>query len=382
MRIAFVYDAPYPWHVGGIEMINYRESKELAKDNEVHYFARKWPGMKRDFVQDGVSYHASYEVTQGKLYRHGRRSIREAMIFSLGLFGLYSYPKFDVIITNQFPVLHLPVLKLYSMLTGTKLVVEVAEVWDRNYWVSYLGPVLGRLASVYSDMVVRYGDVFVAYSSATADKLSEKGIDRYDVKIFAPVLDNELIDSINKRYKPANNKTVLFSGRLIKEKRIEDWLGAVKAARAKDNDAKGMIIGSGPELERIRSRIAELGLKDSVEVRHFYADKGDFYRELRKASVLLNMSEREGLSIICIEAVALGTPVILPSYSPIPNEVKEMCNVVHENEVPSRMHEIFRARDKSAFIKKQENLRLFSTSMIKNFYIKLFNEIGIKHRHK
>lgn len=292
MRIAFVYDVPYPWHVGGIEMINYREAAELAKDNEVHFFTLRWPGMKRDFVQDGINYHSSHDVTQGKLYRHGRRSIREAATFSLNLFGLYNYPKFDVIITNQFPILHLPLLKLYSKLNGAKLVVDVAEVWDKAYWISYLGPVLGRLASAYFNMVIKYGDVFVSYSSVTADKLVERGIDRSRIKIFAPVLDSELLNDISKRYKPSNSRTVLFSGRLIKEKRLDGWLDAVKAVRVKDRQARGMIIGTGPEIEEIRDRTSELGIKDAVDIRGFYAEKGDFYRELRKASVLLNMSER------------------------------------------------------------------------------------------
>jgi hypothetical protein len=45
MRMAFAYDVPYPWHVGGIEVLNYNEVKELAKRHGVHFFTTKWPGM-------------------------------------------------------------------------------------------------------------------------------------------------------------------------------------------------------------------------------------------------------------------------------------------------------------------------------------------------
>ena len=57
MKIAFVSDAVYPWNVGGLETLESTESKELAKHHEVHFFSLKWPGMKKDFRQNNISYH-------------------------------------------------------------------------------------------------------------------------------------------------------------------------------------------------------------------------------------------------------------------------------------------------------------------------------------
>ena len=78
MRIAFVYDVPYPWHVGGIESMNYNEAEELAKEHEVHFFTTRWEGMTgREFVYNNIHYHAIHKTDQSRIYRHGRRSIRK-----------------------------------------------------------------------------------------------------------------------------------------------------------------------------------------------------------------------------------------------------------------------------------------------------------------
>src|SRR5271157_339636 len=119
LRIAFVSDAVYPGHFGGLEVLEHAEAKELAKVHEVHFFSMQWPGMRRTFKQEGITYHASHRVTQEKFYRHGRRSIREALVFSFSMFRIFRY-RFDVIISNEFPVLQIPILKLYCMLTGCR----------------------------------------------------------------------------------------------------------------------------------------------------------------------------------------------------------------------------------------------------------------------
>ena len=109
MKIAFISDAVYPWNIGGIETLEGIESRELAKEHEVHFFSFRWPGMKGEFTRDGVIYHTKHNITKEKFYRHSRRSIREAMVFSFDMLRLFRH-RFDYIQANEFPVLHIPLL--------------------------------------------------------------------------------------------------------------------------------------------------------------------------------------------------------------------------------------------------------------------------------
>ncbi len=375
MKIAFVSDAVYPWNVGGLETLESTEAQELAKTHEVHFFSLKWPGMKKDFRHNGIMYHTLHDITAERFYRHGRRSIREAIIYALGLFRIFFY-KFDYIQSNEFPIVQIPILRIYCKLTGCKLILDMHEVWDIKYWKSYLGGgVRGNMANIFTSFVLKMADAYVANSSATVEGLEKLGIDKRKIHLFSPVInDNELKEIKTKK----EEKTVIFSGRLIREKRIDKWLRAVKGASKNVKGIKAVIIGEGPEKNAIAKMIKRLKLNGIVESRDFYrtANKSDLYRRIKESKVLLQMSEREGLSIIVLESLALGTPVLLPVYSPVPNEVKEMCVVRDEISIPSELGEMLNCKDKSKYIKNIDRLGNFSVSHTNKFYSNLFKKLS------
>ena len=377
MKIAIVYDVPYPWHVGGIEAMHYNAAVELAKKHEVHFFTTKWPGMGEDFIHKGIHYHATHETNQEKIYRHGRRSIREAALFNSSIIKLFKY-NFDVVITDYFPMLHLPLVKLYCKSRGAKLIIAVAEYWDAEYWRKYLGGASWPVASAFSSSAIKGADAYVTISSATMKKMVEAGISKDKISIFAPVIDiKDFSGALRKRSK--RSRQIVFSGRMIKEKRLDKWLNAVKQANRIGAGAKGIMIGSGPEKQTLMAMSKRLGLERSVEFMDFYKDKRKFYDLLKSSSLLLNMSEREGLSIICIEAAVLSTPILLPSYSPIPEEVKEMCIVKDEKDIPAEIKSIMRSKDIASLVKNRKNLKRYFVSETNAFYSRVFENIGAKH---
>jgi L-malate glycosyltransferase len=378
LNIAFVSDAVYPWNIGGLETLEYAEAKELAKTNNVHFFSLQWEGMGKDFAKDNIVYHTMHKITLDKFYRHNRRSIREAILYSLSLYRLFFYnkeSKFDYIQANEFPILHIPLLKLYCKLTGCKLIIDMFEIWDENYWISYLGTVTGLLASAYASWAIKGADAYIACSSTTANKLESLGINKEEIHQFAPVITKDKFLHSHS----GKSKLVIFCGRIIKEKRLDKWLLAFKSARNQVKAMKGIIIGSGDKAEEaaIRKQINELGLNGIVIVMNFFEDKQQLYKEIKEAKLMLHMSEREGLSIIVLESIALGTPVLLPDYSPIPKEIKDMCVVEMQVGLVDKMVEMLNAKDKSKYIKNTENLNMFSSKNVNNFYSNLFKELSI-----
>ncbi|MDE1865145.1 MAG: glycosyltransferase [Candidatus Micrarchaeota archaeon] len=377
MRIAFVSDSVYPWNVGGLETIERAEAEALSKEHELHYFSLRWPGMRSEFTKGGISYHSFHDVDRSRFYRHGRRSIREAIVFTVGMFRIFRY-RFDVIHSNEFPILQLPVLKLYCILTGCKLIVYVHEVWDSKYWTTYLGGFMGHLANAYANLALRMADHYVANSDLTAERLGGLGIKGRRVTIFAPTIDDATIASVKAG---KGRKEIIFAGRLIKEKRLDKWLD-VFSKTARQTSASGVIVGEGPDRRRIESLIRRMKLQKKVEVRDFYSEgrKAELFRRIKEAGLLLHMSEREGLAVVALESIALGTPVLLPSYTPIPNDVKEMCIVVDEENLPSTAAKILRGR-KEDYLPNRSNIRRFYTSNIRAVYRGIFRSLGIE-RHE
>ncbi len=378
MKIAFIYDIAYPWHTGGIEQMMSDEARELAKENEVHFFTLRWPGMEKDFIKDNIHYHAGFPMTESKLYKNGRRSISEAQLFALHSLNIFKY-RFDMVVTEVFPVLHLPIVRFYCMANRSKLVLRVAEAWRKEYWKEYLGDLPGSIASMYFGFAMKAEATYITLSEQAKLGLEEFGIPASKVRVFSPVLSSNEISKARHRFKSLNSKQILFSGRLIKEKRVDKWLNILKSICDSDDQVRGIIVGEGAELEKLRHLSKKLNLNGKVEIRPFYKDKQMLYKTMMESGIMLHMSEREGLSIVALESIALGTPVILPDYTPIPKEVKDMCVIVRESDIPSRIMEMLNTGDKKSFVHNTKNLGMFSLSSISSFYKEIYGEWKFKN---
>jgi glycosyltransferase involved in cell wall biosynthesis len=378
MKIGFISDTIYPYFKGGLEMLRHAEITELAKSHEVYSFSMRFDGMAPEFRTDGINYVTFGETRQDRFYRHGRRSIRNALKYAFLLpFYLFRYD-LDVVQVNAFPYLHLPIVRFYCSMKGCKMIVAEYEVWTEQYWRDYLGP-LGFLATpvnVFEKWSLRLGDYFTACSSDTCEKMVSEHIQRDEITIIYPVIEDAVI-AAGKRPGNKRKKQMIFAGRLIKEKRLDLWIETFAKARKSVKDLKGLIIGEGPESGEIASMIKRKGLSSSVKLRPFFKEKKELYKEIASSSVLLNMSEREGLSIISLEGIALGTPVVLPSYSPIPNEVSSMCIVDSKEMLPSRIAAIIKGKGGKRNIDLSK-LGPFLISTTNKTYSQIFEKLGLK----
>ncbi len=363
MRIAFVSDVAYPWVKGGKEAIEGTAMRALAKRHRVYCFSMQWKGMKRRFKHEGMAYDAYPKADQKRLYSKGRRSIAYAAKFALGLPRLFAY-RFDVLVANDFPYLHMPFIKFYCRITKCMLIIDVAEFWDKDYWKSYLkSNTLGSIAFAYTKHAIKNADSYIANSSTTASILTKNGIDNNSIYIFKNVLDRKLIKSIKHMER---KQRVIFSGRLIKEKRIDVFIKSFIAVKKKVPDATALIIGDGPELPRLRQLANG---NDGISFLPFIKEKKELYRLIAESSLFFMPSEREGLSIITLESLALGTPVLLTKNSPIPPEIKSMC-IVTDN-IEEAMEKVLNSKNPSAFVKK--GIDDFYDSGALNFYEGIFN---------
>ena len=120
----------------------------------------------------------------------------------------------------------------------------------------------------------------------------------------------------------ANRKYVLQVGRFYKEKGHDTSLRAFAILRNTAPDLKLVLIGNGPLESQLRKQVCELKIQDSVL---FAGEQDDVVGYLQGAKIFWMPSEREGLPLACVEAMACGLPVIVSAVGGLKELVNESC---------------------------------------------------------
>ena len=118
---------------------------------------------------------------------------------------------------------------------------------------------------------------------------------------------------------------IICVGRLSPEKGQLGLLEAFADVRARGSDAELVLVGDGPDRERIERAIAERGLSGAVQLRGRLAEP-ETLKEIANSDVLVLASFMEGLPVVLMEAMALGLPVVAPNLTGIPELVEDGVN--------------------------------------------------------
>jgi glycosyltransferase involved in cell wall biosynthesis len=109
--------------------------------------------------------------------------------------------------------------------------------------------------------------------------------------------------------------TILWLGVLAPVKRVDVLIRAV----VRIPRAKLVLVGEGPERDRLESLIAELGVRDRVDVRGYVEDPAPVYRE---AQVFALPSAAEGLPLALLQAMSAALPAVASSVGGIPDVLR------------------------------------------------------------
>lgn len=108
---------------------------------------------------------------------------------------------------------------------------------------------------------------------------------------------------------------VLYTGRLVRKKRIRELVEAFAILRRNHPDSELLIAGFGPEREPLEALAAERGVADRVRFLG-RLDEAAIVEALQSADIFVNPSEGEGLPNAVLEAMACALPVVLSDIGP------------------------------------------------------------------
>lgn len=314
MKIAYVYDAIYPWIKGGAEKRVYELSTRLAKrGHEVHCFGIKWWKGENVIQKDGVYLHGL--CSPRSLYSGDRRSIREATCFALKVLPTLGRD-YEVIDCQEFPIIPCFSARLVAMTGRSDLFITWHEVWG-DYWYDYLGKV-GILGKIIEFAASQLTENNIAVSERTKRQLLELGAAK--VQVVPNGIDMNKIIHINPSLKKSD---IIYVGRLIAHKNVDLLINAVALVKRQLPDIKAIVIGDGPDAERLRRLAKSLGLDENIEFCGFIDDYDQVLALMKSSRVFVMPSTREGFGLAAIEAFACGLPVITVNH-----EMNAVCDLV------------------------------------------------------
>ncbi len=332
MKVAVVTDAIYPYHKGGKEKRIYEITTRLArKGYHVDIYCMNWWHGKTEKVENGVFLHAitNYHPLYGKTHR----SISQAIFFTFGCFKLMMHD-FDVIEVDHMPHLILFPLKLVCLLKRKPLLVTWNEVWGRAYWVSYMG-ILGNIAYFIELASVQTASKIIAISAHTAKKLRQELHYTKEIVIIPNGIDLAAIQKV----KPAKIKSdIIFAGRLLHHKQVDLLLRSIALLTKNYPKISCVIIGQGPEKKRLITLAKSLTISENVHFMPPVESQYRLYALFKSAKLFVLPSNREGFSIVVLEANACGLPVITINHKD--NAAQDLIKKNQSNGLISNANEL------------------------------------------
>lgn len=303
MKIAFVYDVLYPDTIGGVEKRIHEIGTRLTeRGHEIHLFPMV-DGENGSIIQrNGLIIHTVCHPVG--LYTGGRRSVFQALWYTLHLFPVLLRTRVDIIDCQNFPYFPVIISRLIGWLKNECCIITWHEYWG-EFWYQYLGPV-GLLGRIIEKITLVASNRAVSVSNHTAERMKSGGY-----KNEISIIPNGItIADIDRVYPVDKSIDIIFIGRFIPEKHPELVVEAVRILMNEFPDLSCMMIGDGPLMKEITALIEKYRLKKNIHLTGFIADYQEVIRILKGSRVFVLPSEREGFGIVCIEALACGLPVI------------------------------------------------------------------------
>jgi glycosyltransferase involved in cell wall biosynthesis len=234
---------------------------------------------------------------------------------------------FDVIVCEgNFGILSNVLLALYSRVTRTRFLY-----WVAGFERGAIRGIPARLRRAYIRAVCRIADGYLCYGSQAERFLASFGTTG-PCTIIQNTIDTEAIEAssgrqtvIADRMRSAlglSGKTVLLSvGVQIAKKKTELLVEAFRRLRASREDLALVIVGDGPEKERLVNQVRSQGIPDVVFAGEVIDDVGayfimaDIFVLPGLGGLAINQAMAYGLPVVCAEGDGTEKDLVVPGVT-------------------------------------------------------------------
>src|SRR3989344_1315840 len=329
---------------GGAEILTHEIAKGLVKmGHQVTLMSSFFKNAHEEEVLDGV-----------KIIREGHTNFRF-------LFSSVHFRAFKYYLKNKNGI-DLVVDEIHGMpfftplYVGKKSVVLICEVAS-DLWIKMFGPFLGFFGMLLEKFYFRFiykNTSFMTISNSTKMELLKEGINSRNITILpiGVTIPRKII-----KKKKEKNPTLIFAGRLLKSKGIEDAIFSLKILSEDLPKLKLWIIGRGNEeyLQELKNLVKKEKLEKKIIFWGFVSNSKKF-ELMARAWILIFPSIKEGWGLTVPEAASQGTPTIAYDVCGLRDVVVEGVNgfKVEKNNTSELARKILELiRNKSLYKKLQ-----------------------------
>ena len=218
--------------------------------------------------------------------------------------GWCEHNAIDIIHTHDFRS------DLYGLIAARRLGIPVVSTC--HGWIA--NNLKGRVYTVIDKFLLRFFDRTIVVSARMYAHLSAQGIPARKLAVIqnALILEHYRPDRSDRSVQaelgiPAHHKLVGNIGRLSPEKCQDLFLHAAAEIIPEMKDVSFVLIGIGPEEDRLRCLAMELGIADHVI---FAGYRGDMQRVYNSLDLVVQSSRTEGMPNVVLEALLMRVPVV------------------------------------------------------------------------
>ncbi len=313
-------------HVGGIERVVYEQCKRLMQKQFELMVVTHRNYTDKNYVFDGIKVRCYDSVNIGfKLgipyviphitsYKTFLESVK-----SSDLIHVHGHPYLSSLIAAK-------IAKKYKkpvVLTQHNTFIEYEGIlWDHVEWLNDCA--IGK-------QVLKEADKIVVVSNATGNYVLSLGADPEKIRVLHNGVDvnrfkplTGVKDEMRKKLGISKDSSVVLTvRRLVYKNGIDTLIESAKEAIKKNPRLFFLVVGKGPDLEKVKERIEQLGMQENFRLTGFISDEGlPFYYNVADFFVLPSKSG-EGLPLVALEAMACGVPVIATNVGGISEVMKE-----------------------------------------------------------
>lgn len=308
MKIALVVDKSGPFFLGGYENRAWNLASSLSRSHEVRIYTSL---PDRDFSLGGVRF---VRVAPTTFLKHSlwARSLKHSILFSACLISSpFDDWRPDFIYVEAIPYFHLPLVRRWIKDSGAHIILNVNEFWEEYVpGVGFYGDISATLIDWLLKQGITASDTVVTVSSATGVRLGH-AFANANVQVIPNGIHFDRLTGIRQSVAQQSRFDFVFLGRLVPYKRPQDFVKALGLLKRKVGWAgKAMVIGDGPEGVPLRKLANDVGLYSQV-VFTGIVDEETKFSLLSRSRFFVLASEREGFSIVTLEALACGVPAVV-----------------------------------------------------------------------
>ncbi|MGN7249195.1 glycosyltransferase family 4 protein [Janibacter anophelis] len=288
---------------GGAETFTERTSEVLTQaGHEVTIFTASYPG-------------ASPRTQHGDV-----QVVRRGSKFSVYLHGMWHVLRhgrdYDIVLDVQNGV------PFWSPLVSRVPVINIVHHVHRDQWGAVFGRRIARLGWFLESRVAPFvyrRSRYVTVSKSTRAELEELGVDPERVDLVYS--GNDRPDDLDHyaRLERTETPTMLFLGRLVPHKHVEQAVDILASRAATHPDLELHVVGGGYWEDAIAQHAQARGVADRVHL-HGFVEEARKHELLARAWVVVMPSHKEGWGLTIVEAGLHATPAVAYSFAGGPSE--------------------------------------------------------------